>query len=90
MSERVFLTDQEWEEFQSLPEQGYSHRAWVDYVIADRVGQVLAQLEELCDERDDWLLEDRPKPWPPGTVYDALVSVTELRNFIASIREEDG
>ena len=30
------LTDAEWREFQSIPEQGYSHRAWVDYKIAQR------------------------------------------------------
>lgn len=31
------LTDAEWREFQSIPEQGYSHRHWVDYKIQGRV-----------------------------------------------------
>lgn len=35
------LTDEEWREFQSIPDQGYSHRAWVDWKIADRVNFAL-------------------------------------------------
>lgn len=31
------LTDAEWREFQNIPEQGYSHRTWVDKQIAKRV-----------------------------------------------------
>ncbi|MGP4995537.1 hypothetical protein [Glutamicibacter ardleyensis] len=31
------LTDAEWREFQMIPVQGYSHRAWVDALIAERV-----------------------------------------------------
>lgn len=31
------LTDAEWREFQAIPEQGYSHRTWVDRQIAKRV-----------------------------------------------------
>lgn len=31
------LTDTEWSEFQSIPEQGYSRRTWVDKQIAKRV-----------------------------------------------------
>lgn len=30
------LTDTEWREFQAIPDQGYSHRAWVDRKIAER------------------------------------------------------
>lgn len=31
------LTNAEWREYQDIPEQGYSHRHWVDYKIAERV-----------------------------------------------------
>lgn len=31
------LSDAEWREFQNIPEQGYSHRTWVDRQIAKRV-----------------------------------------------------
>lgn len=37
------LTSEEWREFQAIPEQGYSHRAWVDHKIAQRVEAALAQ-----------------------------------------------
>ena len=36
------LTDAEWREFQSIPEQGYSHRAWVDQKIAERLSAARA------------------------------------------------
>ena len=31
------LTNAEWQAFQAIPDQGYSHRAWVDARIAERV-----------------------------------------------------
>ena len=31
------ITDAEWQEFQAIPDQGYSHRSWVDARIAERV-----------------------------------------------------
>lgn len=39
-AEREFdhpLTDKEWREFQAIPEQGYSHRYWVNYRIQERI-----------------------------------------------------
>ena len=33
----IELTDAEWREFQSIPDQGYSHRAWVDSKIKARL-----------------------------------------------------
>lgn len=35
------LTNAEWREYQDIPEQGYSHRGWVDYKIAERVRAAL-------------------------------------------------
>lgn len=35
--EALAITDAEWREFQAIPEQGYSHRHWVDARIAERV-----------------------------------------------------
>jgi hypothetical protein len=43
------LTDAEWREFQQIPDQGYSHRAWVDRKIADRDATRDAQVR--ADER---------------------------------------
>lgn len=37
MSDDGKLTDAEWRAFQSIPDQGYSHRAWVDHRIAERI-----------------------------------------------------
>lgn len=37
------LTDEEWREFQAIPEQGYSHRYWVDRKIALRAAAVSAE-----------------------------------------------
>ncbi|WP_404291593.1 hypothetical protein [Glutamicibacter arilaitensis] len=31
------LTNAEWQEFHAIPDQGYSHRAWVDARIAERI-----------------------------------------------------
>ena len=36
------LTDAEWREFQSIPDQGYSHRAWVDQKITERLSAARA------------------------------------------------
>lgn len=36
------LSDAEWREFQNIPEQGYSHRNWVDRKIALRVAAAVA------------------------------------------------
>ena len=31
------LTDEEWRDYQSIPDQGYSHRGWVDHKIEGRI-----------------------------------------------------
>ncbi|RRJ85921.1 hypothetical protein EG850_11080 [Gulosibacter macacae] len=31
------ITDEEWREFQEIPEQGFSHRAWVDCRLQQRI-----------------------------------------------------
>lgn len=36
------LTDDEWRAFQAIPDQGYSHRGWVDRKIAQRVRKAQA------------------------------------------------
>lgn len=36
------LTDAEWRDFQNIPDQGYSHRHWVDRKIALRVAAAVA------------------------------------------------
>lgn len=46
------LTSSEWRDFQSIPDQGYSHRAWVDHKIAQRVEARLAPLRALIEEHE--------------------------------------
>jgi hypothetical protein len=33
----AMLTDDEWRAFQKIPDQGYSHRAWIDARIRERM-----------------------------------------------------
>ena len=58
------LTDAEWREFQSIPEQGYSHRHWVDYKIQGRVDAHAATMPDREAVAD--LLDDRQ--WERGNV----------------------
>ena len=53
--EGVDFTDDEWREYQSIPEQGYSHRDWLD----QRNRKVMARLlAEAWDEGYDAGTED--------------------------------
>ncbi|QTF81606.1 hypothetical protein SEA_PULCHRA_91 [Microbacterium phage Pulchra] len=47
------LTASEWREFQSIPDQGYSHRHWVDAKIAQRVNATLRAVMALVVEHED-------------------------------------
>ena len=31
------ITDAEWKAYQQIPDQGYSHRGWLDHLIAERL-----------------------------------------------------
>jgi hypothetical protein len=44
-SENTALTDAEWREFQAIPDQGYSHRHWVDMKIQSRLPVPVEQME---------------------------------------------
>lgn len=77
------LTDAEWQEFQAIPDQGYSHRAWVDARIAERV--VAAQPE--VNSFDPRVLNRRG--WTcgcePGNYYtcdECQSACNELANFL--------
>jgi hypothetical protein len=37
LKDQLALSDKEWRAFQNIPEQGYSHRAWVEARIRERV-----------------------------------------------------
>lgn len=43
------LTSSEWREFQNIPDQGYSHRGWVDWKITQRVHAMLEQAAQEAD-----------------------------------------
>lgn len=47
MLDGLELTDSEWREFQRIPEQGYSHRAWVDHKIRERAEKSIAHASSL-------------------------------------------
>lgn len=53
------LTDAEWQEFQAIPDQGYSHRAWVDARIAEHVTvaqpEVNSAVEAFINERPGYI-----------------------------------
>lgn len=72
------LTDSEWREFQAIPDQGYSHRAWVDARIAERTTALLAEVERLNARLDkvralaDSMDREAPKPQPGGFIADAI------------------
>jgi hypothetical protein len=51
----IKLTDAEWRQFQAIPEQGYSHRAWIDARIGERVADVRkAALEDAATKLEEW------------------------------------
>lgn len=43
------LTDAEWREFQSIPDQGYSHRHWVNCAIARRLDALREELDAMTE-----------------------------------------
>ena len=45
--ERVTLTDEEWSEYQQIPEHGYSHRFWLESVFTRKFA---AREQALRDE----------------------------------------
>lgn len=52
------LTDAEWQEFQAIPDQGYSHRAWVDARIAERVAVAQPEVNSDTELHVGTLIED--------------------------------
>ena len=76
MTEPTEITDAEWRYFQAIPEQGYSHRGWVDARIRERVENLERQLEEAEKRRQrdvQFLLDQRAElrtEW--GIEYEGL------------------
>lgn len=54
------LTDEEWREFQQIPEEGHSHRAWVDWKIQERAAEVNAGWVAAIGQRADEAVTQRP------------------------------
>ncbi len=46
------ITDAEWREFQSIPDQGYSHRGYLDRVYSAKMEPVAAVIREVLTEAD--------------------------------------
>ena len=51
------LTNTEWRTLQQIPEQGHSHRAWIDNRIRERVAQVTARAEAAEQANRDYAAE---------------------------------
>jgi hypothetical protein len=62
------LTDEEWFAFQAIPDQGYSHRAWIEARIAERVAKVTAERDEALHAYETWHVEGL-------RLHDALLSI---------------
>lgn len=58
-SDRERLSDAEWREFQQMPEEGVSHRRWVDGKIAARLAAVKAENEHWRGMYDDAMAQLR-------------------------------
>jgi len=43
LKDQLKLSDEEWRAFQNIPEQGYSHRAWVEARIRERVALAIRE-----------------------------------------------
>jgi hypothetical protein len=44
------ITDEEWREFQAIPEQGYSHRYWIESrLIASRLNSAIERIVGVND-----------------------------------------
>ena len=53
------LTNAEWQAFQAIPDQGYSHRAWVDARIAERVAVAQPEVNSDTELHVGTLIEDK-------------------------------
>lgn len=51
------LMDAEWRAFQAIPDQGFSHRAWIDAKIGQRVQAITADRDMWRGAREDALDE---------------------------------
>lgn len=74
------LTDAEWREFQSIPEQGYSHRHWVDYKIQGRVDAHAATMPDRealidCIKQTGKSDPDSHDFYSPRVVADAVLAL---------------
>jgi hypothetical protein len=58
-----WLTDDEWRDFQAIPDQGYSHRSWVNDRITERVTEAVHAPREAYGEPND-TTQHAPRPEP--------------------------
>ncbi len=53
-TDHAALTDTEWRQFQQIPDQGYSHRAWINRKIQQRL-TVALERERADNDRAEWV-----------------------------------
>lgn len=78
MSDNVALTDAEWRAFQSIPDQGYSHRAWVDSKIKARLEAAKAEPGTIDrEELAEGLAKYGPEWWGTDDVQHMVSNIVE-------------
>ena len=80
----LVLTDAEWREFQQIPDQGYSHRAWLD-ARAARIARAdsAAPARPTTDDRPFWRDLATGEPCPrSGPVLCAITDPNHLHRAI--------
>lgn len=82
------LTNKQWREFQAIPEQGYSHRAWVDARITEAVSAARTEaLKDALPEGAKWFPTEGGFMWKGEAYYPASYVLT--RSDIDALRTEE-
>lgn len=77
----MMLTDEQWRQFQAIPDQGYSHRAWVDARIDENRRATLQDARDAAERQVVLasLVAGRPTDFEKGVMscmaaIDALIA----------------
>jgi len=65
--ESIDFTDEEWGNYQSIPEQGYSHRHWLDHRNRKVMARLLAEAWDQGAEAMAWNIDHATGPKDEAT-----------------------
>lgn len=77
------LTNAEWREFQAIPDQGYSHRVWINARIAERVAVAQPEVNRFDPRvlnRKGWTCGCEPGNY--DSCNECQSACNELANFL--------